>query len=95
MDCKMDICTLCENEHKNHKFITYDSIMPDIDNIRNETIRDTNQKIYALKTIINGMITQLNQLNKNLDKYFEIFNDIITNFNNNKKIILFYKMSII
>ena len=81
----MDICTLCENEHKNHKFITYDSIMPDIDNIKNETIRDTNQKIYALKTIINGMITQLNQLNKNLDKYFEIFNDIITNFNNNKK----------
>ena len=84
-NCKKDLCSLCQNEHKKHKLITYDSIMPDIETIRNNELKDTKQVIYEIKTIINGMINQLNQLNKNLNIYFEIYNNIITNFDNSKR----------
>ena len=40
-DCKKDLCDLCHNEHKEHKLIIYDSIMPDIEAIRNNGLMDT------------------------------------------------------
>ena len=83
-NCKKDICSLCEVEHKTHEIISYESKMPNIDNIRNSGLNDTKEKIYELKKVINGMIYQLNNLNKFLDTYFEIYNNIINNFNINK-----------
>ena len=84
-NCKKDICKLCENEHKNHKLINYDSIMPDIDILRKDEIDETKEKIYQLKTIVNGMINELNHLNKNLDTYFEIFSNTVSNFEIDKR----------
>ena len=78
LDCKKDLCELCRQEHDNHNIITYDSITPDI-NIRGNELRDTKDKIYHLKTKVNGMIYQLNNLNKNLDTYFDIYDNIVTN----------------
>ena len=83
--CKKDICISCKNEHQEHNIITYDNIIPDIDKIRNEELKNTEEKIYELKTIINDLINQLNQLNKNLNIYFEIYNNIITNFDKEKR----------
>ena len=84
-ECKIDICSLCKNEHENHKIITYDSIMPDIEIIKNNELKETKEKIYELKSIINSMQYQLNKLNKNLDIYFDIYNNIISTFNKEKK----------
>ena len=84
-DCKINICSLCKNQHEGHKLITFDSIVPDIDHIRNNELKDTKEKIYELKLIVNNMIYQLNNLNKNLDTYFEVYNNIISNFDINKK----------
>ena len=70
---------------QDHNFIFYDTMIPDIDNIKNNDLKDTKEKIYKLKLIINEMINRLNQLNKNLNNYFEIFNDIISNFDTTKK----------
>ena len=60
-------------------------MIPNIEQIKNNDLKDTKEKIYKLKLIINGMINHLNQLNKNLNNYFEIYNDIISNFDINKK----------
>ena len=79
-DCKKDLCKSCLKEHENHKFIAYESIIPDLNLLKGDELRDTKEKIYRLKTIINGMIYQLNNLNKNLDTYFDIYDSIISNF---------------
>ena len=52
---------------------------------QNKKKKKKKKKIYKLKSFINGMINQLNNLNKNLDTYFEIYNNIISNFDINKK----------
>lgn len=80
LDCKKDICALCENEHKTHKLIKYDSIIQDINSLKEIELKNTKEKIYELKTIINEMLKKLNSLNKNLDAYFEIYNNIISQF---------------
>ena len=84
-NCKKDICTLCVNEHKDHKFITYDSIMVDFDKIKSKELEDTKEKIIQLKSIVTGMIAQLNNLNRNLNCYFDIYDNIIYNFNSKKR----------
>ena len=83
-DCKKDICTLCQEEHKNHNITSYDSIIPDFHKIKENELKDTKEKIYELKTIINGMIYQLKNLNLNLDIYFEIYDSIISSYDINK-----------
>ncbi len=83
-DCNKDICTSCENEHKDHNLISYGSIMPDINSMKNE-LTDTKEKILKLKAIINDIMFKLNNLNKNLDNYFEIYYNLISNFDINKK----------
>ena len=84
-DCKKDLCTTCKNEHENHEIISYDDIIPDIEKIKDNELKDTKEKIYELKTVINRMISQLNKLNRNLDTYFEIFNNIICNFDKEQR----------
>ena len=84
-NCKKDICTLCVNEHKDHNFITYDSIMVDFDKIKSKELEDTKEKIIQLKSIVTGMIAQLNNLNRNLNCYFDIYDNIIYNFNSKKR----------
>ena len=83
-DCNIDICNKCEDEHKNHKIIFYNNIIPDVNIIKSLEINDTKEKIFELKTIVTGMINQLNQLNNYLDTYFEIYNNIICNFDKNR-----------
>jgi len=83
-ECKKDLCDLCKGEHENHDIIGYDNIILNIDNIRNNELKDTKEKIYHMKTVINRMINHLNKLNKNLDTYFEIYNNLISNFNKDK-----------
>ena len=82
-DCKKDKCALCEDDNINHKRINYDNIIPDKETIKNDS-KDTKEKIYELKTIIHKMIYKLNNLNKYLDNYFKIYDDIISNFDNEK-----------
>ena len=70
---------------QDHNFLFYDNITPNIEIIRNNELKDTKEKIYQVKLIIDKMINQLNQLNKNLNSYFEIYNDIISNFDITKR----------
>ena len=84
-DCNEDICQLCEEEHKDHELTSFDNIIQDIDLIKNNDIKDTTEAIIELKSIINGMINILNKLKKNLDTYFEIFDNIISNFDTKKR----------
>ena len=83
-DCKKDICGLCEKEHKNHNLISYKLINPDINSMKNE-LSDIKEKILKLKSINNNIISKLNNLNTTLDKYFDIYYNILQNFDINKQ----------
>ena len=84
-DCKKDICPSCQTAHENHNITTYDSIIQDFNKIRESELKDTKEKIYQLKTIVNEMIYQLNHLNKNLDTYFEVYDNIISSYDIKKR----------
>ena len=83
-DCKKDLCPLCINTHENHNSIAYQTMKRDLDIIKDKELKDTKEKILELKEIIKRMIYQLNNLNKNLDIYFEIYDNILSSFSNEK-----------
>jgi len=87
-DCNKDLCTMCGKEHKSHKTVTYGWIMPDLETLKEE-IKKFKIKIDELKTSINIIITKLNtkfnELIKNLDIRYKIYNNIINNFENQKR----------
>jgi len=83
-DCKNDICILCQKEHVGHKIITYGDIMPEIGKSEKE-LHKLKEAILEFKKNINEIIVKLNKLMKNLDDYYEIYNEIIKNFDAKKR----------
>ena len=71
--------------HENHELIAYQTIKRELDITKDKELKDIKEMIYQLKTIVNEMIYQLNTFNNNLDTYFEIYDNIISSFNNDKK----------
>ena len=83
-DCKSDICNICQNDHRKHYIIQYGNIMPDIESSKKQ-LEILNIRIKILKTDIKNIIKKLNHLNYNLDNYYEIYNNMVTNFDIGKK----------
>ena len=81
----------CEQKHdKYHKIINYKNILPDEDEIKKELIEFKN-KIDKFKNVIKEIINISNNVYENLQKYYQIFYDIIYNYNlrqrNNEELI--------
>jgi hypothetical protein len=73
----------CENEHNNHKIISYGKIFPNIENIKMK--RDELKiKIDKFNNDIKEIINILNRTMENMEYYYNIINDIINNYNNKK-----------
>ena len=83
-DCKKDICKACQNEHKNHSIITYDSITPDLETSKKELIY-LKESIRNLRIDIKKIIVKLNSVIENLNNYYNMYNSIINNFDIKKK----------
>ena len=79
-ECKKDICALCEIEHKEHKIITYGSILTDIVDLE-KNLNNSKKVIIEFKEYINAIISKLNEVVQNVDDYLNIYNNIINNFN--------------
>ena len=82
--CKKDLCALCKKEHLNHKLISYDKAIQDINITTKDDLKDTLDAFDKLKKILKNLIEQLNKLNANLDKYYEIYNNISSSYSQNK-----------
>ena len=83
-DCKSDICNICQNEHRQHYAIPYGNIIPDLEYSKKQ-LEYLNISIKNLKTDIKNIIKKLNHLSYNLDNYYEIYNNMVTNFDIGKK----------
>ena len=76
-NCKKNICALCYSEHENHDKNNYK--LPN-KNIINDKINELRKKIDNINETIKSIIMQLNDFQKFIEKYYEIFNNIINNF---------------
>ena len=84
LDCQKDLCALCENQHSGHKLINHGSIMPDKDACQKE-LENLDLTIKSLKKNIKEIVTKLNLLNDSLDNYFEIYSNMVKNFDMRKR----------
>ena len=82
-DCKQNICTFCEQNHKNHKIITFGQIIPDKDQ-KAGYLKQLKEKIDKLNDDINGIITRLEKVKENFQYYYDLNKKIINNFNLDK-----------
>ena len=83
-DCKLNICLLCGKNHKNHSIIDFgEIIISKEDNIKE--INKLEEYINKLNYNIDDIIKKLNEVKENMNKYmkiyYNIYNDIINNYN--------------
>ena len=83
-DCKKDICKLCQKDHTNHNLLILSGDMPSINTLKKVDSNDTYNKVEKIKNIISDLIEQLNLLNNDLDKYFGIYYDLTSCFEQNE-----------
>ena len=84
LDCKKDVCMICEKEHNAHKTVTYGSIFPNVDKIKEET-NNFKIKKEGLKNEIKDIINKLNDIIYTLDNYYKIFEDVVNSYGNKKR----------
>jgi len=77
--CKKNICMLCFIQHNKHENISYENIIPDLDSIKNQIIQ-LKDSIDIFKSEIKKIINNLNEVIKNIDLYYNIYNNIFKNY---------------
>ena len=83
-NCKKDICMECEMEHSDHKIITYGSILPNMNKIKEEAKEFYNKK-ELFKKYDEDIIIKLNNLMHIIDDYVSIYKGIINSYENKKR----------
>jgi len=83
-ECKKDICMSCEMKHKDHKIITYGSIMTEVEKMKEEANNFISKK-DSIKNEIKDIINKLNNLINTLDNYFGIYQDTINSQGKKKR----------
>ena len=81
--CNENICMLCEKDHKLHDIIYFGDILPN-----NNNIKELKEYIDKLNIEINEIISKLEDIKINMEKYYNISNNIINNENNQNYYIL-------
>ena len=83
-DCKKNLCLFCDANHEYHRKINLNSIIPDINYIKKK-IESFNNKYNKMKTIVQETIEKIEKVNKMMDKYYKIINNIVNQFDLNKR----------
>ena len=82
-ECKINICTSCDN-HKNHKRINFIDILPNKDDLIKK-IKQLKDYIYLFNNEINMLINILNEIKNKMNIYYKINEDIINNYDNKNR----------
>jgi hypothetical protein len=78
-ECKLNICSLCTNEHKGHKVIAYKDIIPNISDIKNQ-LNYIRSKIDEANKIIKETINKLNKIIENNEIYYNILKNMTESY---------------
>ena len=79
-NCKLNICMLCKHEHSYHMIESFETIISNPDNKRNE-LDKIKKEIDIFNNNVKKIIKGLNQLKDNLEVYYKIFDNIFENYN--------------
>ena len=82
--CNENICIFCEEEHKNHDIIDLSSIIIKKDEF-SKILKELKQSIDNYKYQINAIKQIFDKMINIIDAYYKINNDIINNYNMNKR----------
>ena len=77
-ECRINICFLCENEHKNHDNEYYSNIMPNYNQIK-EKNNDLKKSIETFKKNLKDIITKLDAISYNMEICDEINSYLLDN----------------
>ena len=82
--CNIDLCLICENEHNDHKLLDFKNIITNkVDLLKIKD--DLNQVVNNFKYQIDIIKYAFDRMIKILEIYYNINNDIINNYNMNKR----------
>ena len=82
--CKIDICMICEEEHEGHEFLEHGKILIKNNALKN-SMKDLKNVIENFKYKINIIKEILDILINTFNLYYKINNNIIDNYNINKR----------
>ena len=82
--CNIDLCLICENEHDEHNLIDFKDIITNKDDLL-KIKDDLNQVVNNFKYQIDIIKYAFDRMIKILEIYYNINNDIINNYNINKR----------
>ena len=83
--CKKNICMICENNHNNHDKIYLGKLIIEDDKII-KSMEEMKKEIDIFNNNIKEKINKLNKIIENIEEYYNIINEIINKYINNKKI---------
>ena len=80
--CRKNICLLCSNEHKAHETISFDTLIPDMNEIK-DLMNKLRKEIDIFKVNINNIILNLNKMTKNIEQFYKIYFNIMNSYKEN------------
>jgi hypothetical protein len=82
--CKIDLCEICEKEHQDHDKIAFGKTMVKKEQLekRKKSLKD---EITKLDINIKKIINILNEINNNMNSYYDFVEKIIFNFDDKNK----------
>ena len=84
-ECKINLCEDCKTKHNNyHNIIDYEDILPKENEIK-DGLNGFKNKIDELKETIKILKDILNNVSDSFQKLYEIFYDIVYNYNSGQK----------
>ena len=78
-NCNSNLCMQCEIEHNGHGIIKFTDIASNKNDFQNK-LSKLKEKIDKMSNIITNIIEILSKVNENLKNYFEIYNEILNNY---------------
>ena len=82
--CKIDLCEKCEKEHQDHDKIAFGKMMVEKEKLK-ERMKSLKNEITKLDINIREMIKILNQINNNMNSYYNFIEKTIYNFDDKNK----------
>ena len=82
--CKLNICIMCDKDHKDHETIFFGDLMPNLDTLK-EKLSGVKQAINTFNEKIKNIIRKLNELSEAIDIYYNIQNEMVNNYDMKNK----------
>ena len=79
-NCEKNICSNCEEEHKNHPILFFDGYISKVD--LKKKFENFERCIVSYKEYINNQVSKLEKLKQKIDEYHKVIEEHVKNYTN-------------